>query len=121
MSFDEELGTRLRKIRQNKRISQECLGQWLGVTFQQIQQYESGSTRIAPEKLQKCAEMFSVPVGYFFGQDTSLSTTGPDTKTMSIAHAIAELPSEELRHWVYNMVLALNDNVRHVTKLSVVR
>lgn len=121
MSFDEELGARLRKIRQRHRISQECLGQWLGVTFQQIQKYESGATRMAPEKLNKCATYLNVPIGYFFGQDVPLQQMGFDNKVMTIANAVAGLPSEELTHWVYNMVLSLNDNVRQVTRPVVVR
>lgn len=112
MSFDEDLGARLRMLRQKKRISQECLGQWLGVTFQQIQKYESGATRMPPEKINRAAGYLNVPVGYFFGQETPLQQTNFDGRVMTIANAVAALPSEELTHWVYNMVLSLNDNIR---------
>lgn len=104
MSFDEELGARLRKIRQEKHISQECLGQWLGVTFQQIQKYESGATRMPAEKLARCAVMFGVPVGYFFGD---ANADHLDEKSLRLAAAIAGLPSEEISRPLYQLVLAL--------------
>lgn len=104
MSFDEELGARLRQIRQTKGISQDCLGRWLGVTFQQIQKYESGATRLPPEKLKTCAEMFDVPVGYFFGY---AADSAMDERTLRIAAAIAGLPSDDVRTRLHQLVLAM--------------
>lgn len=109
-SFDACLGFRLRAIRQMRRISQECLGTALGVTFQQIQKYESGANRICPEKLYKCAQVLGVPVGYFFDQnETALSTIGFDKKIMNIATAVASLPSEEVAKRVYHLILAIKE------------
>jgi len=104
MDFDKELGARLRRIRQQKHVSQDCLGHWLGVTFQQVQKYESGATRMPAEKLAKCAVMFGVPVGYFFGDSLSESF---DERTLRLAAAIAGLPSEDVSRPLYQLVLAL--------------
>lgn len=112
MSFDQELGARLRMIRQMKQVSQDCLGEMLGVTFQQVQKYETGANRICPEKLNKCAEVFNVPVGYFFGQSDSMNMMGHDKKILTIANAIASLPSDEVSKRVYHLVLALQDAPR---------
>ena len=109
MSFDQDLGSRLRTLRQMKRISQEALGEMLGVTFQQIQKYETGTNRMCPEKLYQCAQIFGVPVGYFFAQDQASSISNFDKKTLTIAAAIADLPSDEVSKRVYHLILALQD------------
>lgn len=110
MSFDQDLGTRLRTLRQMKRVSQDALGEMLGVTFQQIQKYETGANRICPEKLYQCAQIFGVPVGYFFAQDDNASISNFDKKTLTVAAAIASLPSDEVSKRIYHLVLALQGN-----------
>ena len=47
-------------------MSQEKLGEKLGITFQQIQKYEKGSNRIGAGRLQNIASILSVPVSFFF-------------------------------------------------------
>ncbi len=47
-------------------MSQEKLGEKLGITFQQIQKYEKGTNRIGASRLQQIATVLSVPVSFFF-------------------------------------------------------
>jgi transcriptional regulator with XRE-family HTH domain len=47
-------------------MSQEKLGESLGITFQQIQKYEKGTNRIGASRLQHIATVLSVPVSFFF-------------------------------------------------------
>jgi transcriptional regulator with XRE-family HTH domain len=47
-------------------MSQEKLGDQLGVTFQQVQKYEKGTNRIGASRLQRIAEILGVPVSFFF-------------------------------------------------------
>ncbi|MCB1470795.1 MAG: helix-turn-helix transcriptional regulator, partial [Rhizobiaceae bacterium] len=47
-------------------ISQEKLGEALGVTFQQVQKYEKGTNRIGASRLEAIARFLDVPVSYFF-------------------------------------------------------
>ncbi|MEM7289837.1 MAG: helix-turn-helix transcriptional regulator, partial [Pseudomonadota bacterium] len=47
-------------------LSQEKLGDSLGITFQQIQKYEKGSNRIGASRLQQIAEILQAPVSFFF-------------------------------------------------------
>ncbi|MBB3997801.1 transcriptional regulator with XRE-family HTH domain [Aureimonas pseudogalii] len=47
-------------------MSQEKLGEHLGITFQQIQKYEKGTNRIGASRLQKISEVMAVPVSFFF-------------------------------------------------------
>jgi transcriptional regulator with XRE-family HTH domain len=47
-------------------MSQEKLGESLGITFQQIQKYEKGTNRIGASRLQNIARVLQVPVSFFF-------------------------------------------------------
>ena len=47
-------------------MSQEKLGEFLGLTFQQVQKYEKGVNRIGAGRLYQVAQILSVPVGYFY-------------------------------------------------------
>jgi transcriptional regulator with XRE-family HTH domain len=47
-------------------MSQEKLGDALGLTFQQVQKYEKGTNRIGASRLQQIAHILQVPVSFFF-------------------------------------------------------
>jgi transcriptional regulator with XRE-family HTH domain len=66
---DTEISKRLRALRLQRAWSQAELGKKLGVTSQQVQKYERGSNRIAAGRLAGIADMFGVPIMYFFGGD----------------------------------------------------
>ena len=63
---DVHVGSRVRLRRTMEKMSQEKLGDALGVTFQQIQKYEKGSNRIGASRMQQIAETLKVPVSFFF-------------------------------------------------------
>jgi len=64
--IDVHVGSRVRLRRMMLSMSQEKLGESLGITFQQIQKYEKGTNRIGASRLQHIARVLSVPVSYFF-------------------------------------------------------
>ncbi|MBK8175334.1 MAG: helix-turn-helix transcriptional regulator [Rhodospirillales bacterium] len=64
--IDRHVGTRIRGRRVGLRISQTKLGHAIGVTFQQIQKYESGTNRVGASNLFKIAKALSVEVAFFF-------------------------------------------------------
>ena len=47
-------------------MSQEKLGESLGLTFQQVQKYEKGSNRVSASRLYQMAQILGVPVQFFF-------------------------------------------------------
>lgn len=75
--IDRHVGSRVRMRRMLAGISQEKLGEALGLTFQQIQKYEKGSNRISASRLQQIAKMLDVPVSFFF--DGAPARDGPAT------------------------------------------
>jgi transcriptional regulator with XRE-family HTH domain len=71
--IDVHVGSRIRMRRQLINMSQEKLGELLGITFQQVQKYEKGANRISASRLFYSAKTLGVPVQFFFeglpGQD----------------------------------------------------
>jgi transcriptional regulator with XRE-family HTH domain len=65
-TVDLEVGQRIRLQRQMLRMSQTDLGEKLGVSFQQIQKYEKGRSRIGVGRLTQIAEILGIPIGKFF-------------------------------------------------------
>ena len=64
--IDVHVGGRVRLRRTLIGISQEKLGNALGLTFQQIQKYERGANRIGSSRLFRLSQVLDVPVSFFF-------------------------------------------------------
>jgi transcriptional regulator with XRE-family HTH domain len=63
---DKHVGSRVRMRRMMLAMSQEKLGDALGLTFQQVQKYEKGTNRIGASRLQQISHILQVPVSFFF-------------------------------------------------------
>lgn len=70
-------------------LSQEKLGERLGLTFQQVQKYEKGSNRVSASRLYQMAQILGVPVQFFF-EDLPEHAKGP----FGSAGAVAESSQE---------------------------
>jgi len=64
--IDAQVGNRVRLRRMLIGMSQERLGDALGLTFQQVQKYEKGVNRIGAGRLFQVARILGVPVTYFY-------------------------------------------------------
>jgi transcriptional regulator with XRE-family HTH domain len=64
--IDKHVGSRVRMRRMMLNMSQEKLGDALGLTFQQVQKYEKGTNRIGASRLQQISNILQVPVEFFF-------------------------------------------------------
>src|SRR5260370_8180758 len=63
---DKYVGSRVRMRRKMLSMSQEKLGDALGLTFQQVQKYEKGTNRIGASRLQNISLILHAPVSFFF-------------------------------------------------------
>jgi transcriptional regulator with XRE-family HTH domain len=68
--IDVHVGSRVRLRRTLLGMSQEKLGEAIGLTFQQVQKYERGANRIGSSRLFDLARVLDVPVAYFFEEMT---------------------------------------------------
>ena len=63
---DRHVGSRVRMRRMLVGMSQEKLGEALGITFQQIQKYEKGTNRIGASRLHQIGRVLGVPIEFFY-------------------------------------------------------
>ena len=63
---DKYVGSRVRMRRIMLGMSQEKLGEALGLTFQQVQKYEKGTNRVGASRMQQISEILQVPVSFLF-------------------------------------------------------
>ena len=80
--IDAHVGSRVRLRRTMMSMSQEKLGDALGITFQQIQKYEKGTNRIGASRMQQISEALNVPVSFFF-QDAPVEAGGSPVTGMA--------------------------------------
>jgi transcriptional regulator with XRE-family HTH domain len=79
---DVHVGTRVRLRRTLLGMSQEKLGQAVGLTFQQVQKYERGVNRISAARLHRLSQVLDVPVLFFF-DDMPPALSGAPVSNMS--------------------------------------
>jgi len=127
---DIHVGQRIRLRRTLLGMSQEKLGEALGLTFQQVQKYERGANRVGSSRLFQLARVLDVPVSYFF-EEMSAETTArakagvndpgmaedsgegyqadPMTKreTLELVRAYYRITDPKLRRRLFDMTKAL--------------
>jgi transcriptional regulator with XRE-family HTH domain len=74
--IDAQVGNRLRLRRMMIGMSQERLGEMLGLTFQQVQKYEKGVNRIGAGRLFEVSRILGVPIQYFYESVTEQLAAG---------------------------------------------
>lgn len=86
--IDAHVGTRVRLRRMLLGMSQEKLGEHLGLTFQQVQKYEKGVNRIGASRLFDLARVLGVPVQFFYDEAPA------DPGEAALAPGFGERPTE---------------------------
>lgn len=84
---DIHVGSRVRLRRTLLGLSQEKLGEAIGLTFQQIQKYERGANRVGASRLFALSRVLDVPVGFFFEEMPPEITAKGSKGAMGFAEA----------------------------------
>lgn len=121
---DVHVGSRVRLRRTTLSMSQEKLGEQLGITFQQVQKYEKGTNRIGASRLQDIANILQVAPGYFFEDAPLLAPRGAgfsesgsastylvdfisSSEGLTLNRAFTRIPDARVRKRVVDLVEAL--------------
>jgi transcriptional regulator with XRE-family HTH domain len=124
---DIHVGGRVRLRRTLLGMSQEKLGEAIGLTFQQVQKYERGANRIGSSRLFDLSRVLDVPVGFFFDDMPSAvatrspaqirglaeepSTYEPDPmakrETLELVRAYYKITDPQVRKRLFEMTKAL--------------
>jgi transcriptional regulator with XRE-family HTH domain len=122
---DIHVGSRVRLQRTLLGLSQEKLGEAVGLTFQQIQKYERGANRIGASRLHEFSQILDVPVSFFFDGLDKLSAKLPSLKhrlngknpdqedflqkreTLELVRAYYQIPDTLVRKRLFETIKAL--------------
>ena len=135
--IDQHVGSRVRMRRMLLGMSQEKLGDSLGLTFQQVQKYEKGTNRIGASRLQQISQTLNVAPAFFFeGVPVGGGTAGPGFREegspgfvvdflataegLHLNKAFARIRDPRVRKRIIDLVTALAEDVSDETAISVV-
>lgn len=122
--IDIHVGGRIRLRRNMQGMSQEKLGEQLGITFQQIQKYEKGTNRVGASRLQEISAILEAPVAYFFEDAPGSHASGgfaEDSQTdyvvdflsssegLALNRAFARIQDPKVRRKIIDLVRTLAD------------
>src|SRR5262249_6040986 len=107
---DQHVGARVRMRRKIVAMSQEKLGAALGLTFQQVQKYEKGATRISASRLQQMSDILQVPVEFFFEGAPNASAPHGSNKSELWMAQIDDFVSDPDGLWLIRAFMRI-DNV----------
>ncbi len=107
----KEIGKRIRQYRQDAGLSQEALAELVGVSFQQVQKYESGHTTLNILKLQHVSDALKVQVSDFFDATPvkNVRLTGEEDQLLQ---AYRKVKNSEMRDCILKLVGNLNKRVK---------
>lgn len=102
---DIHVGDKLRQRRWMTGLTQQQLGESVGIRFQQIQKYENGTNRVSASRLWDLAAALNVPISFFFegidGQpvDNDEARAGilSDKETINLVRVYSAIPKEQRR------------------------
>ena len=109
-------------------MSQEKLGEALGLTFQQVQKYEKGTNRISASRLQQISDALSIPLSFLFqgapvsdgaanggfaegAEDGYASDCVMTAEGLSLNRAFARIADPKVRKKIVDLVTALSEGV----------
>jgi transcriptional regulator with XRE-family HTH domain len=116
---DKHVGSRVRMRRLMLEMSQEKLGEALGLTFQQIQKYEKGTNRIGASRIQQISSILQIPVSFLFegAPDSLVSAEGftdaspsyvadflATSEGLALTRAFTRIADAKLRRSIVDMV-----------------
>ena len=117
---DKYVGSRVRMRRIMLGMSQEKLGEALGLTFQQVQKYEKGTNRVGASRIQQISEILQIPVSFLFegGPSGIVGAEGYDEGTspsyvsdflatsegLALTRAFTRITDAKLRRCIVEMV-----------------
>jgi transcriptional regulator with XRE-family HTH domain len=109
-AIDDHVGARIRDRRFMIGLSQQQLGEMLGISYQQVHKYERGINRVTAGRLYEIARILDVPITYFYealSQEAPRRVTPHQRMLLELARSFAEIPNERHQEALSQLTRAL--------------
>lgn len=110
---DEFIGERIRQRRVMLGLTQEHLAVALGISYQQVQKYETGANRVSAGRLYEIARCLGIGVSHFFDgleeapERAVMPHGGHNRGTIDLVRNFRSIPDADVRHAVSNLIRSL--------------
>lgn len=94
--IDRAIGQRIKFARNMNGVSQKRLAKELGLSFQQIQKYETATNRVSASKLKLIATFLDLPISFFYDEAISPALRA-DARYYKIARALSLIENKQIR------------------------
>ncbi len=106
---DIHVGKKIRQARLVRGLTQSAVAKQLGLSFQQLQKYETGYNRVSASKLFELSQLLDVSPSYFFeglvsGQEEPAEATLMDDQTAKAVQALASIQDEKVKNHLRSMI-----------------
>jgi len=101
---DVYVGGRIRTRRLYRDMRQEELARELGLTFQQVQKYESGANRVSASRLWEIAAILEMPIAYFFPKNGEDPGDSPDDESIELVRLYYSIADSSMRQQLFDML-----------------
>ena len=110
--IDRHVGDRIRRRRVMLGLTQEQLGEALGISYQQIQKYETGANRVSAGRLFMISQILEVGIATLFdglGEDVDRDVNNTSRHVIELVRAFSKISDEKIRGSVMSLVRTLSD------------
>ena len=119
--IDRHVGERIRRRRVMLGLTQEQLGEALGISYQQIQRYETGANRVSAGRLFKISQILEINVAKLFdglGEAPEEDVTSGSRHVIELVRSFTKIKDEKIRGSVMALVRTLSDRESSVVSTS---
>jgi len=110
---DIHVGKRVKEIRTIRGLTQSNVADLLGISFQQLQKYETGANRVSASRMFEIAKLLDVSPSFFFegidGENTA-DIAPMDLETAKIANLLSNIKNEKLKKRLYTLISEIAQN-----------
>jgi len=106
---DRQVGERMRRRRILLGLTQDQVADALGISYQQIQKYETGANRISAGRLAQIAEVLEVLPGWFFGVAEAADEPGNSSRAViELVRNFSRIEDDRVRSHLMALMRALS-------------
>lgn len=104
---DTHVGKRIKEIRTIRGLTQSNVADHLGISFQQLQKYETGANRVSASRMFELSKLLNITPSFFFeGLDGQNYDSMPpmDMETARIASALSRIKNKKLKNRINTLI-----------------
>lgn len=104
---DTHVGKRIKEIRTVRGMTQSNVAEHLGISFQQLQKYETGANRVSASRMFELSKLLNITPAFFFEglEGQNYDTMPPmDIETARIASALSSIKNKKLKNRINTLI-----------------